>query len=413
MAILKKIITWLVVLAILGGGRYYGYRYWTARQQLMAQMAQGGGMGEGPLPMPVARCIIQDVTDTLDFTGRTEAVESVEIRARVEGYLKGIHFTDGSLVEKDQLLFTIEPDAFITRRDEAAAMLATGRSELERTKFDYERIKQAIQSGSVSQQDLTRAEAAYNTAAASVSAYEAMLHRATLDLSYTEIRSPIRGRIGRRYVDIGNLVGAGDRTVLTTVVRTSPIYVSFYMSEHLLSGDLPAKMRGGKEVEPLQFQVGLPNEEKMTNSGILNLVDNTVDPKTGTVYVRGELPNDDETLLPGMFVRVQVPTQVRKNAVLIPEMAIMTDLGGKYVLKVGENNILQRCDVTPGATIGKLRVINEGLKGDELYIVGGFAMARPKMPITPITGDSPPLDMASGPMGAVEQGDTVNSSEKQ
>lgn len=416
MAALKKIMTWIVVLAIVGGGGYYGYQYWTARQMAMAQMAEGGmmgGMGGSPMPMPAARCIVQDVTDAYDFTGTTEAVDAVEIRARVAGYLKGIHFTDGSIVEEGQLLFKIEPEAFQARRDEAAARLKAGQAELERARLDLERIEKAVQTNAVSQQELTRVRAAHDTAAASVMAFQAALVNAELDLSYTEIRSPIRGRIGRHQVDVGNLVGDMTRTTLTTVMRTQPIYVYFHIGEHLLKGDLLQRLHGGADVEPLQLFVGLPDESDYPHEGIIRFLDNTVDPKTGTVYVRGELANASEALLPGMFVRVRVPTEVRKNAVLIPELAISTDLGGKYVLVVGENNILQRCDIKPGATIGKLRVINEGLKGDEMFIVGGFAMARPGMPITPMTGDGPPPGVAQGQAEAAGQGDTANPSEKQ
>jgi RND family efflux transporter MFP subunit len=308
----------------------------------------------------------------------------------VEGYLKGIHFTDGSLVEKGQLLFTIEPEAFKSRRDELAAMLKAGQTEVERARLDLERIEKAVQTNAVSQQELTRARAAFDTAEASVMAHRAALDKAELDLTYTEIHSPIAGRIGRRLVDVGNLVGAGDRTVLTTVMQTQPIFVYFHLGEHLLKGETLRRLQGGTDVEPLRFAVGLPNENTYPNEGVINYLDNTVDPMTGTVYVRGEVANEALNLLPGMFVRVRVPTGVRKNAVLIPELAISTDLGGKYLLVVGEGNILQRRDIKPGATVGKLRVVNEGLTGDEMFIVGGFAMSRPGAPIVPITGDGPP-----------------------
>jgi RND family efflux transporter MFP subunit len=357
-------------------------------------MAKGGmgmpGMGGGPMPTPVAGCVIQDVTDSYDFTGTTEAVNRVEIRARVEGYLKAIHFTDGSIVEKGQLLFTIEPEAFKSKRDEAAARLKAGQAELERARLDLERIQEAILSNAVSQQDLSRVRAAYDTAQASVMGFQALLEQAELNLSYTEIHSPIGGRIGRRQVDIGNLVGAGDRTVLTTVVQIQPVYVFFHMGEHLLKGDMLQRLQGSDKTEPLKFRVGLPNDDSFPHEGTIQFLDNTVDPMTGTVYVRGEVANEAKTLLPGMFVRVQVPTGVRKNAVLIPEKAIQSDLGGKYVLVVGEKNILQRRDVVPGAVMGKLRIINEGLDGSETFITGGLTMARPGMPITPPTGDETP-----------------------
>ena len=326
----------------------------------------------------------------LEFTGTTKAVNAVEIRARVEGFLEGIHFADGSLVEEGQLLFTIEPETYMSRRDEAAAMLKAGQTELERARLDLERIDKAVQTGSVSQQELTRARAAYDTAQAQVMGYQAALDKAALELSYTEIHSPIRGRIGRRLVDVGNLVGAGDRTVLTTVMQTQPIYVFFHIGEQMLKGDLLRRLQGGADVEPLRFAVGLPNANEYPREGVINYLDNTVDPMTGTVYVRGELANEALDFLPGMFVRVRVPTAVRKNAVLIPEKAVSTDLGGKYLLVVGEGNVLHRRDVKLGASMGPLRVVTEGLDGSELFLVGGFAMARPGMPVIPMTGDGPP-----------------------
>lgn len=377
MKIQKKTIKWLIVLVILVLAGYGTCRH---LQKRGAAPQQAGG----PMPIPVGKCVLQDVTDTIEFTGTTAAVNDIEIIARVEGYLQGIHFTDGSLVEKGQLLFTIEPEMYKSLRDEAEAMLLSGKAELERARLDLERIEKAVQTGAVSQQNLSTARAAFDTAKAQVMRYQAALDKAELDLSYTEIHSPIDGRIGRRLVDVGNLVGAGDRTVLTTVRQTRPIYVFFYISENFLEGDLLRRLRGGDDAEPLKFAVGLPEQNDFPYEGIINFLDNTVDTRTGTVYVRGELPNESQELLPGMFVRVQVPVAERKDAVLIPEKAISTDLGGKYVLVVGENNILQRRDLKPGASIGDMRVVNEGLDGSEMFIVGNFHIARPGMPITPV-----------------------------
>ncbi len=388
MAMFKKIITRLIVLAIVAATVYWGYNYWTQRQAAQAQMMAGGE--SGPIPMPVEKCIFQDITDTLDFTGTTEDVNMVEVRARVEGYLKGVHFTDGSLVEAGQLLFTIEPEMYQSLKEEAAARLRSGETELERSRMDMERIEKAVQSGSVSKQDSTSARAAFDTAQAQVMGYQASLDKAELDLSYTEIRSPIAGRIGRRQVDIGNLVGAGERTVLTTVRQIQPMYISFHISEHLLEGELLRRLRGDADAEPLTLSVGLPSQNEFPYTGEINFLDNTVDSRTGTVYVRGELPNESQELLPGMFVLVKVPIAERKNAILIPEKSISTDLGGKYILVVGKDNILERKNVKPGVSMGDKRIINEGLDGSEIFIVGGFHIARPGMPIIPLMGGQMP-----------------------
>jgi RND family efflux transporter MFP subunit len=407
----QKAVIWLFVLAFMVAAGFGGYRYWNWRKAKMAKMTAAGGMSGmgGPMPLPVAQCTIQDVTDALEFTGNTEAVESVDIRARVEGYLEGIHFTDGALVEAGQLLFTIEPKAFRSRRDEAAANLKAAEAEMQRAKLDLERMQKAIESGAVSQQDLTGARTAFDTAEASVLARKALLENAELNLSYTEIRSPIAGRIGRRLVDIGNLVGAGNQTVLASVMRIQPIYVYFYMGEHLLGGDLLRRLQGGPDGDPLRFSVGLAEETDYSSEGFLDFLDNTVDPATGTVYVRGQVPNDSQVLLPGMFVRVRVPTAVRKDAVLIPEKAISTDLGGKYLLVVGEGNVLQRRDIKLGSTVGQLRVVTDGLDGTETFIVSGFHLARPSMPITPVPAGAgppgaPPMPQAAEQPAQQEQG---------
>lgn len=345
---------------------------------------------QGPMPLPVVSCDIQDVTDFYECTGTTEAVDSVEIRARVEGYLQGIHFTDGQIVEEGQLLFTIEPEAFQARRDEAAARLQAAEAELERARVDLERIEKAVQSNSVSRQDLSTRRAAYESAQAAVGAAKATLADAELNLSYTRIRSPFRGRIGRHLADVGNLVGPQSRPVLALLVRTEPMYVFFYMSESMLEADLLRRIRQPEGSDSVPFFVGLGDQTDYPFEGRLCFVDNTVDPRTGTVYVRGQLANEKESLLPGRFVRVRVPIRQRPKAVLIPEKTIQTDLSGKYVLVVGAGQMLERRDLVLGASQGAKRVVLSGLDGSEMILSGGFYMARPGMPIQPIPEGSIP-----------------------
>jgi len=203
-------------------------------------------------------------------------------------------------------------------------------------------------------------------------------------LSYTEIRSPIAGRIGRRLADIGNLVGAGERTILTTVRQIEPMYVFFNIGENLLEGDFLKRLQTASGYEPLAISVGLPNQDDYPFEGTITYLDNAVDNRTGTIYVRGKLPNKSKQLLPGMFVLVRVPTEHKTDAVFVPEAAVLTDLGGKYMLTVGEGNVLQRKDVELGATVNGKRLVLKGLQGNETFIVGGFHLARPGMPITPL-----------------------------
>lgn len=392
----SKLIFVLVVLASIGGLGYWGFVSWS--KALGAMAAMQASMNQGVQEMPVARCVIQDVTDYSDFTGVTEAVNSVEIRARVAGYLQEIHFADGAAVEKGQLLFTIEPEAYLATRDEAMARLNAAEAELERTRLDLERVREAAGSNAVSRQDLSRSEAAYHTAEANVAAAKASLDSAQLNLSYTKIHSPISGRVSRRRVDVGNLVGAGEQTLLTTVVQTDPIYVSFHAGEKILTDALflfAAEREKGSPVRSMPFQVGLPGEADYLHAGELNFLDNTVDPTTGTVYVRGEIRNDGLGLLPGMYMRVRVPMGVRRDAVLLDETVINTDLDGKYVLVVGEGNVLERRKLILGRVEGGLRVVIEGLNGGELCLAGNFHIARPGMEIIP-TLEGKPLDAAPG-----------------
>ncbi len=390
----KKIVIWLVVIVIAGGAGYGVYRVSQIQQGIREMIAQAQRGMDGPMPLPVDDCTIKDITDFLEFTGTTEAKQDVVVRARVAGYLQEIHFTDGQVVQTNQPLFTIEPEAYRARLDEAAARVKAAQTELQRARDDLDRVEKAVETGAVSRQDLTRARAAYDTAQAQLLAHEATLQNAELDLSYTQVRSPIDGRIGRRLVDIGNLVGGAEATALATIKQTEPIYVFFHISEKMLTGDFLRRLQGGNDVEPLTLSVGLPGTGEFPYQGVVNFVNNTVDTGTGTIYVRGQLPNDHGLLLPGMFVQVRVPTVERKDAVLIPEKAVSTDLGGRYVLIVDDEQKLRRRDVRLGAVIDGLRVVEEGLSGDETFIVGGFHMARPGIPVEPIRqGDIPP-DMA-------------------
>lgn len=390
-----KAIGVLISLLIVAGLVFWVWQNWkgvAARQQ--AAMAQMAGSGQA-MPVQAARCVRQDVTDFYEFTGTTQAVDSAEVRARIIGYLQEIHFADGSLVEKGQLLFTIEPAPYIAHRNEAMARLKAAEAEQERTRLDYERMQEAIKINAVSQQDMSRAEAAYRTADASMAEAKSALERAELELSYTEIRSPISGLAGRHLVDAGNLVGASERTLLTTVVRVKPIYVFFYAGEQILQKPFLQGLLSGQGGS-WPFMAGLSTDTDYPHEGQIRYIDNTVDSMTGTVFIRGEVPNTNGVLLPGMFMRVRVPGDVRQKAVLIQEKAIITDLNGKYVLVVGDNNILQRRNVQLGMSVGSLKVITDGLTGDEVYVLSGLHMVRPGMPVMPMFGEIP----SGAPAGA-------------
>jgi len=323
-----------------------------------------------------------------EFTGRTEAVESIEIRARVSGVLESQDFEASAMVQKGQLLFLIEQEAYIARRDGADAEVKTWEAELARARSDLERLEQAIQTNAVSQQEVDRARADVQQAEANLLGAHAALKQAELDVSYTEVRSPITGRASRRQVDIGNLVGSGENTLLTTVAQMDPIYGYFDVSERLI---LEMLSDSGKSVssgpsapgERVLAYLGLANENGWPHEGALDYIDNTVNVNTGTIQVRGVWPNPDGLLFPGLFARIRVPTAMREGALLVHERAIGTDLGGKFLLIVGDGDVVELRHVELGQLEDGLRVILEGLSPGERYIINGLQRARPGLPVTP------------------------------
>ncbi|MBL7214362.1 MAG: efflux RND transporter periplasmic adaptor subunit [Phycisphaerae bacterium] len=404
MKYMKQLIFSVIILLIAGG-----IFFWIRKRTSPAASAQMQSM-----PVTVARPVIQDVVNYNEFTGNLASVESVDIRARVQGYLKRVAFDDGAFVKKGDLLFEIEPETYKADRDRALAALKSAEADLNRAQQDYERVMEAVKSNAVSKQEVGTYKAQRDMTEASFIAAKAALDQAELNLSYTKIESPIDGKISRNYVDAGNLVGSGENTLLANVVKLDPIYVYFNASEsEYLNYTKNVQENLAEEPNKLPVYISLANNEDYAHQGRLDYMDNRVDPATGTIQIRGVVPNPDNQLYPGMFVRIRVPSQTVHNAVLIPEKAVMTDLGGKYVLAVGENNILYRRDITLGATIGQLRVVSTGLDGSEMFAAGSFHFIRPGMPITPISGDGPPPGMAPGNPAAPEQSDTEKPSEQQ
>lgn len=352
----------------------------------------GSGGGEPPAPPPpevtVAQPVSRNVVAYDEFTGRTEAIESVEIRARVAGALERIAFEPSTLVRQGQLLFVIERAPYVARRDQAAADVQTWEAERARARSDLERLELAIRTNAVSQQEVDRARADLAQADANLLGAQARLKQSELDLGYTEVRSPITGLVARWLVDIGNLVGSGENTLLTTVVKFDPIYAYFDVSERLVIDFLAQEGRqlgtGANAADQPVF-LGLANENGWPHEGRIDYIDNTVDPNTGTIQVRGVFPNSNRILFPGLFVRVRVPRGLQENAVLVSERAIGTDLGGKYLLIVGENDVVELRHVELGVQEEGMRVILSGITPGERYIVNGLQRARPGLPVTPVS----------------------------
>jgi RND family efflux transporter MFP subunit len=363
---------------------------------------------EPPAPTPpevtVATPLRRDVTYYQDFTGRTASVQRAEVRARVAGFLQRMNFVAGDFVKKGQVLFVIEPEPYQAQRDQAEASVKSAEANRDRARSDLERLEEAIKTNAVSQQDVTRARAELAQAEAAVLSSQADLARARIQLDYTQVRSPVAGKVDRNLVDLGNLVGQTEATLLTTVVQMDPLWVYFDLPETTVLrflADLRAlgvqgvrDLEGEQAREATRFFVGTQVEEGFPHQGHLDFLSNTVDPATGTVEVRGVVPNDDASLLPGVFVRVRVPGRVIPGSIVVSERAIGTDLGGKYVMVVGEGDVVEQryVELGPREDDGHV-VVTRGLEGDETYIVNGLLRARPGLPVTPKTeaeaGDAP------------------------
>jgi RND family efflux transporter MFP subunit len=343
-----------------------------------------------PPEVTVATPEVRDVTVFQEFVGSTEAYQSVEIRARVQGYLDRMAFQPSSFVRKGQLLFVIEPEPYEAQRDRAAANLKAAEANLRRAESDLDRLEQAVRTNAVSQQEVTRARAERDQASAAMLEAEAALTNAEIELEYTTLESPIDGLVSRNYVDLGNLVGGGETTLLTTVRRIDPIYAYFEVSERFLARTL--EQRGGHD-DPRKGEVVpatlLLEETGHEIEGRMDSLENTVDTGTGTIRVRGIFPNPDAKIFPGFFVRVRLPGELYEDALLVEETALGTDLGGRYLMIVGDNDIVERRYIEPGQLQDdNTRLILDGLEAGERYIVSGLQRARPGMPVTPKTAGS-------------------------
>jgi RND family efflux transporter MFP subunit len=349
----------------------------------------GSGAPEAPPPpeVTVGQPLRRPVERYAEFTGTTRAIEHAEIRARVSGALEQILFEPSAKVEAGDVLFEIEPRTYQAARDAASAQLASAKAQLAKASSDLERIEEASQYRAVSESDVDQARAARDEAHAAVLTGRARLEQATIELEYTRVETPIPGRVGRNLVDAGNLVGTGEPTLLTTVTRDQPIYVYFDAPESLVLALLELQRKGELEGAGLgKVLVATGADEGFPHEGEVDFIDNTVNPATGTIEMRAALPNAENVLFPGLFVRVRLLAGTQDDALLVHERAIGTDLAGKYVLVVGDENLVELRHVTLGPVQDDgMVVVQDGLEGDETYIVNGLLRARPGFPVTPQT----------------------------
>ncbi len=346
-----------------------------------------------PPEVPVARPVVREVTDSEDFTGRADASASVELRARVTGYLVKTAFQEGGEVKQGDLLFEIDPRPYQAQLDQALAQVELGKAALKLARATLARAQALAKQapGSVTQQQLDQDQGAVEEASARLKAYEASTEIYKLNLSFCKITAPISGKIGRALLTPGNLA-VQDQTLLATLVNEKPICVYFDVDERTLLR-LRTLMREEKtEDRKRPVAVGLAGEEGFPHQGVVDFINNEVDPKTGSIRLRAVLANKERRLVPGMFVRVRLAMGALRKALLVVDRAIGSDQGVKYVYVVDVENKVQYRRVTTGALQPDgLRVIEQGLKPDDRVVVGRLSGLRPKMTIRPELVEMPTL----------------------
>jgi membrane fusion protein, multidrug efflux system len=368
-------------------------------------------------PVTVSYPIEREVTDYADFTARTAALDSVELRARVSGYLDRVAFKEGALVKKGDVLFEIDPRTYQAVLRHAEGNLATVEARVRRLERDVARARQSIAARAMSPEEYDKVAGDYGEAVASRTAQKAAVDRARLDLGFTRVTAPISGRISRYDVTVGNLVQAGDLTggtLLTTIVSVDPMYAYFDVDEHTVLR-VKQLIREGKaqnaENVSIPVWLGLANEEGHPHRGTINFIDNQVNPKTGTLKVRGIFPNKDETLLPGLFGRVRVPIGGPHKALLITERALDTDQGQKIVYVVDSDNKVASRPVRLGELHDGLREIIDGLKPGERVIVNGLQFVRPGASVEAKLVDMPTPAVRSQGSGVRSQPSGIRNQE--
>lgn len=361
-----------------------------ALASLLSALAFGGCQKQkpqtaGPPPVvSIVQAIEREVVEWDEYIGRLEAPETVEVRARVSGYLDKVHFKEGKEVKKGGLLLTIDPRPYQAEFDHAEAEYQRASSQAELAKNDAERAKRLIGTKAISEEEYDTKLKTYLAAQATVKSARASLESAKLNLEFTQIHSPIDGRVSRALVTQGNLVSGGvsgaGATLLTTVVSLDPLYCYGDPDERAILKYLQLR-REGKRVsardQEIPAEMGLANEAGFPHKGYIDFVDNHVDPNTGTVRARGVFPNEDHSLSPGFFARIRVPGSGKYPALLIPDRALGSDQAQKFVYVVSAEKKVEFRPVKTGPMIDGLRIVKEGLKPGEQIIVEGLLRVRP------------------------------------
>lgn len=338
----------------------------------------------GPAMLPtvtVANVVAREITEWDEFTGRLEAVHTVEVRPRVSGYVSAVRFQEGALVRKGDLLFQIDPRPFQTEVDRLRAELQRARSTQARAASELDRAKRLASENAMAGEELERRASVVHEVAAQIGAVEAALRAAELNLEFTRVVAPLSGRVGRAIVTEGNLVssGPGEATLLTTVVSLDPMYATFDADEqtflaHAEHSSTRARVGGAAR---LPIRMALGDEDTFTREGRLHFIDNQLDPATGTIRVRAIFDNPNGALTPGLFVRLQMPGRRAYEATLVEDRAVGTDLDKRFVYVVDGAGTVAARPVTLGPMVDGLRVVRTGLRAGDAVIVNGLQRVRP------------------------------------
>jgi membrane fusion protein, multidrug efflux system len=361
------------------------------------------GCGEAPkqaAPPPptvtVAKPVKRTIVDQDEYVGRFVAVDVVEVRARVSGYLDKVHFQDGQTVKQGDLLFTIDKRPFQNTLDQARANLELARSNVVFTQADLARAQQLLRDRTISEQIFDQRSQAFRNAQAAVAANEAMVRQAELDLEYTELKAPVTGRIGDRRATPGNLVTGGtggSTTLLAIIVSTDPIRMEFTFDEASLLRYERLARDGGAGVtgrSNTSVRVKLIDEQDFSHYGRMDFLDNVIERATGTIRGRAQFANSDGLFTPGMFARVQVPGSAPYEALMLPDAAIGTEQVRKFVYVVDQDGVARQRFVTLGQVVDGLRVIRHGVSADDRVVVNGLMRVRPGQKVTPEEQQAPP-----------------------
>jgi RND family efflux transporter MFP subunit len=348
-----------------------------------------------PIAVAVSYPVEREVTDYAEFTARTAAVDSVEVRAHSWGYLDKVNFKEGALVEKGAVLFELDPRPYEAMLQQAEAKVAQDKAQLAFDEAEYRRNRELIAVKAVSKSDLDKSEAARGVDIANVAADKALAASRLLDLEYTKIKAPVSGRVSRYYVTVGNLIQSAEQanvTLLTTIVSVDPMYAYFDVDERTvqhvwqwLRKDKPESAADAA----LPVALGLATEEGFPHQGTIDFVDNQVNPKTGTLRVRGKFSNLDETLTAGFFARVRLPIGPPRKALLVSDRAVDADQGQKILYVVNERNEVVTRKIRVGALHDGLRAVEEGLKAGERVVVNGLQQVRPGITVEPSLVEMP------------------------